>query len=212
MNSSTIQDEKYWATRDDNWPESYWRIKNHPHRAFQLDAIKTLYPFKSVLDVGCASGGAIAVIKDRFNLKDVNLAGVDVSERAIAWAKDYQPDIDFQVSDVSWLPFSNDSFDVVLTDACLIYVNPQKIRQAIKELSRVSKMGIVLLEWHDEESIDGVSKDGHWARNYTKLLEELGYKVTTRKITEEVWPDAPSWAMHGMVYIAQAPLKTSETN
>jgi hypothetical protein len=72
----------------------------------------------------------------------------------------------------------------------------------IKELDRVARTGMILIEWHDDDSILGTVKNWHWCRNYEKILKPMGYDIKTIKITKDKWPDQ-SWVQHGLITIAR---------
>lgn len=99
----------------------------------------------SVLDVGCGNGYTTLCHATTFAS---NFTGVDfvpeMVEQAKALSKDFQPkkSIEFQVGDVTKLQFSDASFDVVVSERCLLNL-PTKEDQwhAIGEVARVIKPG-----------------------------------------------------------------------
>ena len=206
-----IQAESYWKNRplDDskrdwdynsnNWITDYYCSALHEHRKVIIEELEKLQPFKSVLEIGCNIGPNLLRIRDIF--PKVKLAGVDINETAIAEGKKILKNVDLKVADIDELPFKKRSFDIVLADAVLIYVGPDKINKVISEMKRVSKKGIVLVEWHDDDSATGIVKEFHWCRNYKSLLEAFGYKVEVRRILKSEWP-TKKWFTFGRVYIA----------
>ena len=52
-------------------------------------------PFHSVLDLGCGDGRLCAELRAEY--PSAGITGVDISERAIAFAKAFAPDCDFYV-------------------------------------------------------------------------------------------------------------------
>lgn len=205
---STDYWQKFWENRDTgDWIEKHWGTFGHPHRQVLSRLIGAFEPFESVLEVGCSVGTNLAVLRSVWpELKDLNLAGIDVNEGVIATAKEHLPAVEYKVGSVLDIPFDDNSFDVVLSDAMLMYVDQKDIKKAMKEMDRVAKKGILLCEWHKERSS---YVDDHWAHPYAKLLRDMGYKVTTQKITEETWPE-PGWKKNGSFVIAQHRSKTSK--
>jgi ubiquinone/menaquinone biosynthesis C-methylase UbiE len=203
------QDEQYWKNRpttdpkrdwdygSQNWIFDYFCSALHPHRKVIISELKKLQPIKNILEVGCNIGPNLLRIQDEF--PKIKLAGVDINEFAIAEGKRLLKSIDFRVADLDELPFKNKSFDYILADAVLIYVDPSKISCVIMEMDRVCKKGMILVEWHNEESVTGKIKEYHWCRNYKALLEEFGYKVEMQRITKENWP-TPKWQSLGRIY------------
>jgi len=212
---SEVQGAKYWATRPLNdpkrdwtainstWVEDYWASESHPHRQLIVDAVGHCEPFESLLELGCSVGVNISLLRKKFPyLKDSNLAGIDINEDSIKSAKEHLPAIDWQVRGLDRvLPFVEKSFDIVLADAVLMYIDSTHIESMIGEMDRVSKKAIVVCDWYDE-SLKGVVKDFHWARDYGKLLEVLGYKVEKVKITKAYW-NSNNWVRNGYIFIAK---------
>ncbi len=93
----------------------------------------------SMLDAGCGEGHALdelgAAIPERY-------VGIDANATCVAYCKERYPQRSFQTSSVLELPFANEEFDVVLCMEVLEHLD--KPTQAIRELARVAKKGIVL--------------------------------------------------------------------
>jgi len=62
-----------------------------------------------VLEVGCGSGVFLRAAADR----GAEVTGVDASEALIELARERVPEADLRVADMQFLPFEDDSFDVV---------------------------------------------------------------------------------------------------
>lgn len=200
-----VIDKHYWQKRmGDGWVESYWNTKDHPHRALLVHGVETLkinHQINTILEVGCGAGTNIALLKDYF--PTVDYFGVDISEHAITKASKFLPDVTYRVADVLQLPFADKSMDVVISDACLMYIDDLNIAKALKEIDRIARHGIILIEWHDE-SLGGVVRESHWARNYQALLKSLGYQTIQLKITKDLWPEK-NWMKFGVAIIARRP-------
>ncbi|HEY0366649.1 MAG TPA: class I SAM-dependent methyltransferase [Pyrinomonadaceae bacterium] len=92
-----------------------------------------------VLDLGCGNGRhAIYFARQGFAA-----AGIDVSEHAIAWAKDWAKreglDIDFRTGNIEHLPFEDNTFDVVVSHGVLDHVHMETAQKAVAEVRRVLK-------------------------------------------------------------------------
>ena len=101
--------------------------------------------------------------------------------------------------------FKDRSFDIVVTDAVLIYVGPDKIKKVIAEMLRVSRQALILLEWHSFNSKSnplGVYV-GHWMRDYVALLEDFvpENKIKVIKMSEELWPDKNWQRLGGVIEV-----------
>lgn len=207
---SKPEDEYYWITRpvDDvrkdwrneggSWIEEYVKSAEHPHRELILRAMRDLSPIDSVLEIGCNAGPNLHRIQSVF--PNAKLAGIDVNADAIARARKWMPDSVFKVGSGVAIPFNDQSFDVVLVDAVLMYSNPENFKATLKEINRVAKKGVILMEWNsDRDEI----KDYHWARPYVKYMHEIGFEaVELKTLTKEDWP-SDVWVKNGVLFVFQ---------
>ena len=75
--------------------------------------------------------------------------------------------------------FKDKSFDIVFTDAVLIYIGPDKIKDVMGEMIRLTRKALILMEWHsfEPERKDlkglGVYHSGYWIRDYAALLKQF---------------------------------------
>ena len=174
-----IEDSNWWANRlvdherhdwdidAENWIEGYKKSVNHPHRKLIIDQLFRFSPFESLLEVGCNCGPNLYCIGLTFPF--IKLAGIDPSQASIDVGRKFLPDVLFRTGTVQKLPYHNLEFDIVLTDAVLIYVPPAEIEQAMDELARVAKKAIILVEW-EGKSLLGEIKHFHCSINFKKLL------------------------------------------
>jgi ubiquinone/menaquinone biosynthesis C-methylase UbiE len=148
-----ITDEE-WATRhlrEENWVEIYWKSRDDPHRLFLVEKICKYVPINSVLEIGCASGPNLYHFAEKFPEADVR--GIDISPVAVQKGNEFFREEGFsnvklEVGKAQDLKrFADKTFDVVFTDAVLIYISPEEIKQTIKEMLRIGRI-VVLTEWH----------------------------------------------------------------
>ena len=207
---SKFEDVRYWSNRksDDprldwrngggSWIEEYVASSPHPHRDLILKTLKKNFPdFQSLLEVGCNAGPNLLRIREVH--PTARLMGIDVNYDAVVKARETIPEIIVHCSSVEKLPpdFEDNYFDLVLADAVLMYV--ENIDQALSEMSRVAKRGIIILDWFAEEEC---ILDFHHARNYPKLLEGLGFETEIINLTEKDWP-SEKWIKNGRLFISQ---------
>ncbi len=217
MATGTKAREREWASRhlrrgndwgdtrhrgeSDEWVLGYWDSKNHSHRPFLLERIAAFYPFTSLLEIGCNCGPNLYLLARKF--PNVEIAGIDINPEAIEkgrqlFASEGISNVRLSVGKADRLEqFPDKSFDIVLTDAVLIYVGPDKIKKVIQEMLRVARRALILLERHrfevngkDPQGL-GVYSRGLWIRDYAALLKQLvpGERVKVTAIPQELWPE-----------------------
>jgi len=151
----SIVADKDWATRhlDDGegWIESYWKSRDHPHRVFLVERICRFSPIHSILEIGCASGANLYHIAKK--LPNAEVRGIDINPMAVRKGSEWFKDegicnVKLEVGKAQELSrFADKSFDVVFTDAVLIYISPYEIKQVVREMLRIGRV-VVLNEWH----------------------------------------------------------------
>ena len=219
---SIRKNNKYWTDRKINWITHYWNL-DHPHRGMLIDILKTC-KFSEVLEIGCASGANLYNIKKEF--PDVKIAGCDISKDAIDTAnvkfgEEYDNDkfniptidgiaeIDFRVGGMENLPFNGMAFDMILTDACLIYSSKKNFHRVMREIRRVGsgRAQVMFLEFHHKSwfkrlALRIMSKGRYTAYDYRKMLEKYHFKgIRIFKISKEKWPGQP-WEEYGNLILA----------
>ena len=95
------------------------------------------------------------------------------------------------------------SVDYILTDAVLMYIDPDDLLSLFREMIRVSSAGFILCE---QSSVGGVYVD-HWRHDYAEILAELEgvASFSISKIQENYW--SGDWIKYG--YIIQVKKITS---
>lgn len=137
---------------------------------------------KNVLDVGSASGWFLSELALRY--PKASYTGVDVYKKAIDYGKKRYKNLKLICADAHSLPFSNESFDLVICTEVLEHVkNPEKVLREIKRV--LSKDGIAILEMDSGNLLfraiwywwthlrRGVWKDSHIHAFNTKKLENI---------------------------------------
>ncbi len=178
--------EDFWRTREADNPayvQSYWDGLNHPMRQKLAHTVAAL-DGTTVLEVGAHCGvnlRALDIIR-RYDW----LAGVDISPHVVEdgrklMAESFQSPHALHVAGADDVPFPDARFDVVLVSGLLVCIGPEKIEQVLRELVRVSKRFLVLVEPFDdtdegasfEGKIDPFPNTTYWVRNYSALLRQL---------------------------------------
>ena len=178
----TLYYEEIWESRPIDDVKKYIPSQERPSRywlAKKIVASVNKYQIESpkILEVGCDLGANLYSLK-KILPDSCELVGIDISPASIQAAQNYMselgaPDIKFYEAKADDLGiFKDDYFDVVFTDAVLLYVADDKILSALSELSRVSKKMIFLLELSSENnSSKGIHTLDGWIRNYEILIK-----------------------------------------
>lgn len=193
----------WWAKRKIDWDKHYLQTWNHPHRQLIVWALES-FQWTSLWEVGCGPGPNLVRISKE--MPGHQLGGCDVNPEAIDLARKTFVGAKFMVNPADDILLSDNSVDVVLSDATLIYTGPTKIRKTIKELVRIARSHIVLCEFHGGTWLQRFwlrIRNGYNAYDYIKLLEEAGcYDVRMVKIPKEYWQGFP-WQPWGTILIAR---------
>ena len=203
-----------WSNRGcsgkDEWVLGYWDSRNHGHRPFLLEKIADFSPISSILEIGCNCGPNLHMIAQKF--PGIEIQGIDINPVAIQkgkelFAADGISNVRLSVGKADELErFQDNSFDVVFTDAVLIYIGRDRIQRVIKEMLRIAGKGLILVEQHIFKSDNktrnslGIRPYGLWQRDYTALLKQFvtGEQIRITKITEDMWAD-PEWQRTGAI-------------
>ena len=208
----TKLEENYWANKQDDiwdnsetndWIRDIWDSQNHSHRTILLEKIFKYSP-QSILEVGCCCGPNLNLLAKM--LPNTSIRGIDINPQAVKkgnkWlAQEKKSNVELILGKADDLQqFQNKNFDVVFTDAVLMYVGPDKIKKVINELLRVSRKALVLLEWQDfNATYNPLGKNiHHWVRDYKTLLQEIAPEahVIISKLPDDLWEDK-NWKKHG---------------
>lgn len=199
-----------WAARPPSSAEGYWSNREHPSKKFLVERIAVFSPISSILEVGCNSGPSLYLLAKRFPLAEI--MGIDINTAAVEYGN--AQFASEGISNVKLLAgkadelgqFPDKSFDIIFTNSLLMYIGPDKIKQVVKEMIRLSRRALILVEWHCFESQQkdpcgmGIYRHGTWMRDYVALLKQFVQEENIRvtKIPDEVWPDK-GWQRFGAV-------------
>lgn len=222
---TTVQ-ERFWATRHlkeqsdwgkassgktgNVWVDGYWSSTSHEHRALLLERIRRYSPIEAVLEIGCNCGPNLQMIGKEY--RSAKVVGIDINPAAIQAGKELLKEEGLE--NVSLLvgkaddlrAFDDKTFDVVFTDAVLIYIGPDKIHKVVGEMVRLARKAVIFVELHDpsgSRGLSGVGKyiRGCWIRDYEKIMRSFNLAIkgiSLTKISEGDW-EAPNWQEFGHI-------------
>lgn len=213
MIKTTKEHKKFWKDRKINWEHSYLNgvdevsgrpMWNHPHRDIIIMALKS-FNWISLWEVGVGAGANLMkIVKELPNNKQ--LGGSDINADAIEACRKVFVGGRFHVEPSEDILLSDNSVDVILSDAHLLYYGPKDVKKALKEMVRVARNQIVLCELHEPSLFRRLMlrfKTGYNAHDYKKELEELGcFDLKIVKIPRSYWQGDP-WETYGYVISAQ---------
>ena len=110
-------------------------------------------PSFSVLDVGCGSGELLRMIATFADTSDrrATLVGIDLNP--ISSSTTHTESADFRSissvqGDAFQLPFADDAFDYAISSLFFHHLTDDQIPLVLKEMSRVARRGIVIIDLH----------------------------------------------------------------
>ena len=192
--------ERHWSRRGAAEVRADFSNLHHPHRQWLLERFDPLYPFTSALEVSCGYGANVQLLATRFPGTEV--VGIDINPISV---REGNAQLDGLGTEHAYLivgkaddlsQFQDRRFDVVLSDASLLYIGPDKIETVIVEMRRVSRQALLFIELHrqeprrDSKGLGVFTPDG-WVRDYRQLLKRFfrDDSITLTKIPQDVRPE-----------------------
>lgn len=113
MKNLKAPEHKYWGLKPSiDFFKSNRKNINHLYKGEKKILSQILFDGCSILDIGCAEGGFIKIIKSF--IKDFDYTGVDVNYKMISLAKKKNPKYKFFKKDDFYKRYKNKKFDIVL--------------------------------------------------------------------------------------------------
>lgn len=137
---------------------------------YLLDS-KVSLPQGKYLDLGCGTGILAREIRKKFEAIKIAYYGIDLSHKMIKLGKRCNPLLNnFIVGDIEHLPFREESFDAVISNSVLHWLNIPEIRQtpkkALAEVFRVLKINCPLAI-----SVSGYGTAKRLQESHKKVME-----------------------------------------
>lgn len=154
----------------------------------QLADSLQINPKTKVIDIACGKGSTALYLAEKYGCEVV---GIDISEELIQVAKvlskkkGLEDKVKFQIADAMDLPFSDNQFDIAISQAMLVLVEDKvkTIREAYRVIKKGGKAGWLELSWRKEIDQDFLEKVSHVLCAYcmTNVSTYEGWKETFEK-------------------------------
>ena len=178
----------------------YWDSISHPHRKYLQASIAELEPAR-ILEVGANCGPNLYLLGRQY--PDAEVMGIEINQEAVTIGRRLLKDAGvfnarLDVGQAEHLfAFKDNQFDVVFTDATLIYIHPENIIEVLKQMARIARKGFVMVE---RQSTKEHYYGRIWLRDYPKLIKQVSPEsiINITKITADMWPDK-GWQENGAI-------------
>ncbi len=180
------------------WKEIYLDTILSPHREYLINLILNNKDIKKILELGCGDGVNLRLISKKNNFIETH--GVDINKfnikRAALLNAKFNLNINFYHGNIKKLKmFEDNKFDIVFTDATLLYIDNNNIKKTIEEAIRVSRNKIFFFEQNTDRRTFYNDK---WVHNYAHLLKKI-LTIHTFKIHEISDGRKDDWAKFGKI-------------
>mgnify|MGYP000736399940 CR=1 FL=1 len=154
---SSFSWSKYWS-----WSFQY--LGGIDFTLEQLGNIK----FDSLIDIGCGDGRFLREVHSRYS--NVRAKGIDYSEKAIRYAKAFNPDLDYDVFDIT-KDSLGETYDVATLIEVIEHIEPSKLDGFIKSISKMlsSNSYLMITVPHTNKQLS----PKHYQHFNSKKLKEL---------------------------------------
>lgn len=125
----------------------------------------------SLLEVGTNSGRNLQVI--RAGHAQVKLAGIDVNQSAIGFAKSKNLDIDFRIADANHWSEPVDAWEAILTMSVLDHIPDDAVESLAANVAVSASRYVIAVELWDGSA--GSRGDFKYSRNNRDLFERHGF-------------------------------------
>lgn len=123
-------DEEGYATR---FRILGWGLEYLCYELHIADLVEKSHP-ESILDVGCGDGRFLGMLSNTIARR----VGIDLSNKAISYAKAFHPDIDYRCVDIKDL---DENFDIVTCIEVLEHIPEEQVFSFIIDLFRICRPG-----------------------------------------------------------------------
>lgn len=180
---SRLKSEFFWRARSLSDVEVVWKSRENPIRRAISEVVASLTASR-VLEVGANCGATLWAIGQQKHYDW--LVGTDSLSRVVERGQQLlasdlaSPHALMCCSDMD-LPFPDNSFDVVVSAATLVSIEPNRLDRVLSEMRRVSRSRFVFAEPSDQRTALAVSNwnvergrsETYWLRRYANVVASL---------------------------------------
>lgn len=159
----------YWAGLRDYHKKNDASTPALERSRWVSDVVGTL-AIGSLLEVGTNSGRNLQVIRSVH--PTARLAGIDVNQEAIAFARSKQLDIDFRIADANRWTEAPDAWEAMLTMSVLDHIPDDAIESLAANMVRSTSRYVITVELWDGS--DGTRGEFKYSRSAKDLFERQG--------------------------------------
>lgn len=175
--------QEFWNSWSKTFMDDPWQREIHPQHIWIKKIITRKKP-NTILEVGCGFGRNIKFLIDS-GFNPGSITGIDISSEMIKKAKKYTKakSVKFMTASVLDMPFNTSQFDFTLSHGVLMHIKPKDVENALHEITRVSKKGLLLIE----QNYGG--NEYTFIHNYKKLLNQKSLHVVEYKNSKKLGLD-----------------------
>jgi len=172
-----FSDEMFWKYlhfSKNKWKKAYEVPYNKlGHKFFLIDLITSNKKIKKILELGCGDGLNLRKIAKKN--KSIDLTGIDINKVAIKKGYLKIKNLNYKINLIrgnlkNLRKYTNNQFDIVFTDASLMYIDESNILDVLKEALRISKLKVVICELHTNKNSFYNDK---WVHNYEIIFKKI---------------------------------------
>ena len=177
----------------------------YPHRATLISLLGEIDHKDSLLDIGCGFGANIININKTF--PHLQITGLDINPKMLAQLGLFIEDNKLQNIRLqrhnlnNLLPFADNSFDIIIADAVLMFIPNNKIDFVLSELVRVSKNAIIIHDFSCRKIRGSKYLGGRWVHNYFERLTKFSAHTALDERHTEF--SGPTWSKFGKFVIVK---------
>lgn len=164
----------------------------------------------SVLEFGAYAGQNLYAMSERDS--SIILVGLDINRQAVEagralFLQESKNSVRLlTVEEQPLCAIESDAYDVVMTDATLMYFGPNSIEDTLAELIRIARKGVVLSEWHLSGTAEAAGSRfvfGQWAHDFELLLLKLApaARVSIEHYPKQCWGDVNWWTYGHLIEV-----------